>query len=198
MKYIYARILLFVIAILTSNFINVYFIDSLLNIFHIMSFIALLLNRVSLALFIYFTFEMIFILRKYQLKDITMKLFLVYMIWLIGLLFGRFTNLSQYNLDNHFNFHSFLPLWIHNLNNPLVRYYIIGNILVYIPFGVFLRYYKNLIYSLLYFILMVLFFETLQGVTNLGYFDIDDLLLNGIGGLFGIGLMHLYKKIFTQ
>lgn len=196
MKYLYRRIFLFVIAILASSYINVHYIDSLLNIFHIMSFIALFLNRVSLALFIYFTIEMIFILRTYHIKDICNKLFIVYMIWLIGLLFGRFTNLSDYNLDNHFNFHSFLPLWMHNLHNPLVQYYIIGNILVYFPFGLFLRYYKNLIYSLLYLILLVLFFETLQGVTNLGYFDIDDLLLNGIGGLFGIGLMHLYKKIF--
>jgi len=161
-----------------------------------MSYVALLLNRVSLAVFIYFTVELFFIVRKYSIQDIINKLFLVYFIWLMGLLFGRFTNLSDYNLDAHFNFQSFLPLWIYNLNHPLVRFYIAGNILVYIPFGLFLRYYKNLVYSIMYTFLLILLFETLQGVTNLGYFDIDDVFLNGIGAFLGILLMHGYKKIF--
>ncbi len=196
MKKMAFRILILILSIIISNMVNTIVIDSLLDIFKIMSLVPLLLNRVALALFIYFLLEMIFLTKKFQLKDIINKLFLIYLIWLIGILFGRFANKSNYNVATHFNFHSYLPEWMHSLNHPLVRYYILGNVLVYIPFGLFLRYYKKIVHSFFYCIGIIFIFETLQGVTNLGYFDIDDLFLNIIGGFLGILLMHLYKKIF--
>lgn len=191
------KVLLLIISILISSIINKLFLDSLLDVFHIMSNFSLVANRVALTLFIYFSIDLFFIESNFKIKSITNKLFFIYLIWLIGLLFGRFNNISNYNMNHHFNFTSFLPEWIHHLDNPLVCYYIFGNILVYIPFGLFLRYHKNLLYSILYFILIILLLETLQGVTNFGYFDIDDIFLNGIGGLIGIFIMHIisvYRK----
>jgi len=110
MKYLFTRISLLLISILVSHLINTYYIDELLHIFNIMSYVALLLNRVSLAVFIYFSVELFFIVRKYSIQDIINKLFLVYFIWLMGLLFGRFTNLSDYNLDAHFYYSFYHPL----------------------------------------------------------------------------------------
>lgn len=188
------RIIFLLIAVSLSYLINTYIVDSLLDIFKIISVIALLINRICLASLFYLIFDIIFIKKKFILKDVINKLFVIYLIWLIGLLFGRFTDFSEYSINDHFNFHSYLPKWINNFNNPLVRYYIIGNILVYIPFGMFIHYYKPIDYSILYCILLILLFETLQGVTNLGYFDIDDILLNGIGGILGVFIMHLFKK----
>ncbi len=196
MKIVLKRSLIFILAIISSSIVNTYYIDELLSIFNIMSYMALLLNRVALALFIYFAFDIILIKKSYHFNEILNKIFLIYMIWLIGLLFGRFNALSDYDIDSHFNFRSFLPVWLNYFSNPLVKYYIVGNILVYLPFGFFIRYYKSLIYSILYCILLIILFETLQGVTNLGYFDVDDILLNSIGGLFGIILMDIVKKFF--
>ncbi len=190
------RFLFLVLAISISYLINTYYIDHLLNIFKIMSNVALILNRVSLALLCYLIFEVIFIDKKIIWDNLIAKSFLVYFIWLIGLLFGRVSNLADYRLDEHFNFSTHLPKWINHWDNPLVRYYIVGNILVYLPFGFFICYYKNLKYSILYCLLLIILFETLQGVSNLGYFDIDDILLNSIGGLMGILLMKGFKAFF--
>ncbi len=197
MKKIHIKVLILIFSVLTSNIINDIFLDSLLDIFNIMSFIALVANRVALALFIYFFSKLIFVDSNFNMNSIINKLFFIYWIWLVGLLFGRFNNITDYNINNHFNFVSFLPVWIHHLDNPLVCYYIFGNIIVYIPFGLFIRYHKDLFYSLFYCILIILLLETIQGVTNFGYFDIDDIFLNVVGGLIGIIIMqfiYFYRK----
>ncbi|MDF2700790.1 MAG: VanZ family protein [Haloplasmataceae bacterium] len=180
-------------SIIISHLINNYIIDELLEVFKIMSYFALIANRVALTLFIYYVVDMFFLTKNYHFREIVNKLFFIYLIWLSGMLYGRFTKIEDYDLAKHFNFISFIPNWINHLGNRLVFYYIIGNIVIYIPFGMFIRYHKKLIYSILLFIILIFVFETLQGITNLGYFDIDDILLNGIGGIFGIFIMHIYK-----
>ncbi len=181
------------LSLLVSNIINILFIDRLLDLFKIMSNFALVANRVALTLFLYYFIDMMFLSKKYHFNEIVNKLFFIYLIWLTGMLFGRFTNIENYSIREHFNFTSNLPKWKNHLDNSLVFSYIIGNILVFIPFGMFIRYHKRLFYSIFLFFILIFTLEFLQGITNLGYFDVDDLLLNGIGGLFGIFVMHIYK-----
>lgn len=188
------RILLFIISIIISDFLNLYYIDSLLDIFSIMSFFALIANRVAIALFIYFFIDMVFLSKKYNFKEIINKLFFIYSIWLMGMLFGRFSNANE-NIISNFNFNSFLPKWIHHLSNPLVSYYIFGNIIVFIPLGMYVRYNYKIFRSITISVLLIIVFELIQAISLLGFFDIDDIFLNGIGVILGVLIMSLLTFI---
>ena len=90
-------------------------------------------------------------------------------------------------------------------NWNLFRFNVIGNICVFIPFGMFLpklflrcrRFLSVAVLSLG----LSLVIEVTQLVTRIGSFDVDDLLLNTVGGILGYivyrtltGLHHLFGK----
>ena len=66
---------------------------------------------------------------------------------------------------------------------------VIGNIIIFIPLGIYLPFFKNdkrVIANLLYIFIVSLFVEIIQGVLGIGTSDIDDIILNCLGGLVGI------------
>lgn len=75
---------------------------------------------------------------------------------------------------------------------------LIGNILLFIPVGIFMclvregawRWYQALLGGML----MSLCIETLQLVSRLGEFDVDDILLNTFGVMLGLGLYRLWQN----
>ena len=77
------------------------------------------------------------------------------------------------------------------------------NIIMFIPFGLYLRYYFNcsLKQTILFSFLLSLFYELTQ-LTGLYYiyphsyrlFDIDDLMLNTVGGIIGFYSLNLFKQ----
>ena len=77
-----------------------------------------------------------------------------------------------------------------------------GNIIAFMPFGSFLPIYskrcRNVWMTVLYSFELSLLVELLQLVFKVGSFDVDDLLLNTIGGLLGYlvykGLLYLWKR----
>lgn len=80
---------------------------------------------------------------------------------------------------------------------------IAGNIAAFVPFGIFLpvfsRRCRRFWYTALYSMELSLFVELLQLVTKVGSFDVDDLLLNTIGGIIGyilyrLGMLYWEKK----
>ena len=75
---------------------------------------------------------------------------------------------------------------------------VIGNVCVFVPFGVFLPVLfekcQKLITVLLFSLELSLTVEIVQLVTKVGSFDVDDLLLNTIGGMFG----YLVYKILSR
>ena len=66
---------------------------------------------------------------------------------------------------------------------------VVGNVCVFVPFGVFLpmlfKKCQNFISVLLLSFELSLVVEIVQLVTRVGSFDVDDLLLNTIGGILG-------------
>ena len=86
-------------------------------------------------------------------------------------------------------------------------YVVIFNIFMTIPFGMYLRYYFKCSKkkTILYTFMLSLFFEVTQ-LTGLYYiyprayrlFDVDDLILNTLGGLIGYHLMKFFKKLPTR
>ena len=92
----------------------------------------------------------------------------------------------------HFNYKD-ISTYVNIFRNPFV-YQTIYNFLLTVPFGIFLRYYFkcNFIKTLLFTFLLSLFFEITQ-LTGLYFiypnayrlFDVDDLIVNTLGGIFG-------------
>lgn len=92
------------------------------------------------------------------------------------------------------------------LTEPEV-YQIFYNILLFVPFGVYLRYYFKCSFkkTILYSFLLSLFFELTQlsglyGYYPRGYrlFDIDDLMINTLGGMVGYYLTEFVFKILPS
>lgn len=78
---------------------------------------------------------------------------------------------------------------------------ILGNIILFVPLGIYLQLLnraKKIWTSMLIIILTTLFVEIFQFVFGLGVVDIDDIILNSLGGLIGIfvyrGLHALLKN----
>ena len=74
-----------------------------------------------------------------------------------------------------------------------------GNVVGFMPFGFFLpvvsRRGRRLHNAVLLAFGLSLCIETVQLVFKVGSFDVDDLLLNTIGGILGFGLYKLVQKI---
>lgn len=66
---------------------------------------------------------------------------------------------------------------------------VVGNIVIFVPLGAYLSLFKRdkrIIRSLLLIFIVSLFVEILQGLLAIGASDIDDIILNCLGGLIGI------------
>ena len=76
---------------------------------------------------------------------------------------------------------------------------LLGNVVCFMPFGFLLptisksRVIKNIISVTIFAMLFSIFIETAQLVTKVGAFDVDDILLNTIGGMTGYILMKLTR-----
>lgn len=77
--------------------------------------------------------------------------------------------------------------------------YVIENILLFIPMGVFIRilWYKRVTFKFLICIAIVssIFIELLQYATRRGRMETDDVIMNTLGALIGWWLTHLLSKI---
>lgn len=84
-----------------------------------------------------------------------------------------------------------------NISNLFAIKNIFGNIIAFLPFGFFIPaiYNKNFISTLLISLISILTIETLQFITMLGYFDIDDIILNTTGCLIGYFIYKIINRI---
>lgn len=126
---------------------------------------------------------------------------IIYVATLIKLLFFRFYMYSNsvylYNLVpfktittyirdyHHYNFRT----WFDNL---------FGNILLMIPLGFIVPYFfkklKNTTKIILTIVFIISILEITQFGLHLGSFDIDDIILNTLGGITGIFIFRIIKK----
>jgi len=85
-------------------------------------------------------------------------------------------------------FKSISHYW-HHISRPHGYQNILGNILPFIPMGILIsiNFYKlkGIIKTLLISLIFIVTIELIQFVTMLGYFDIDDIVLNLFGSLIG-------------
>lgn len=141
------------------------------------------------------------------LKMLYGVLFVVYLAFLFYVTFfaerfGRVADGSRYRY-NLTLFHEIKRFYGVRHSNPFVFLTnIVGNVLAFMPFGFFLpRLFekcKVVFTTVGYSFLFSLGVETIQFIFRVGCFDIDDLLLNTIGGLLGFVLSLVLLKMAKE
>ena len=109
------------------------------------------------------------------------------------LLFSEMYGRTGTRMEYAYNLELFKEIkrfWMHRdiLGPYVVLGNLLGNVLIFIPFGFFLPMackYRNVIITVVYTFMLSFSVEVIQLLTRIGSFDVDDILLNTIGGLLG-------------
>lgn len=136
-------------------------------------------------------------------KSLYVVLFAAYLILLFYFLFfseglGRASTEAEYryNLTLFREIKRFIE-YRHVLGYQAVFLNVAGNVIAFMPFGFLLpplmNYKTNWFVTTIWAFLFSLFVETIQLFFRLGSFDVDDMLLNTIGGLLGYIICILLK-----
>ena len=131
-------------------------------------------------------------------------LFVLYIIFIIYFLifsdwYGRTGEMQEY----HYNlvlFKEIKRFWEYRDQVGMFAMFtnLFGNVIIFMPFGFFMPMaskYRSLFSTVFYSFGLSLCVETFQLVTKVGSFDVDDLLLNTIGGLAGYILFVICAAI---
>lgn len=92
-------------------------------------------------------------------------------------------------------FRSISP-YLKNITEPYAFKNIIANILVFIPLGFFVsnKNSKNVFKALIICLGVILSIELIQLFFKIGFFDVDDIILNFLGSLIGMGINKILIK----
>ncbi|TCK90531.1 glycopeptide antibiotics resistance protein [Natranaerovirga hydrolytica] len=146
-------------------------------------------------------------IKKYY-KPMIYTVFVIYIFLLMNVLFfsdyyGRTQILDQYTY-NVIPFKEIKRFIIYRNNMGFIYWLtnLLGNIIAFIPMGFFMpiisKHYKSFLkvtFSSLFISLMI---ETLQLYYRVGIFDVDDIILNTLGGAIGYILYKITKIIYKK
>jgi glycopeptide antibiotics resistance protein len=135
--------------------------------------------------------------------------FICYILLLIKILLLSRTSHSEFRSINIIPFYS-IKEYIFSNSTTIKKFAfgnVVGNIVIFIPLGTYLSLFNNnrrVITNQLFIFIVSLFIEIIQGILGIGASDIDDIILNCLGGLIGIlGYKFLLfilrdeKKVYT-
>lgn len=136
-----------------------------------------------------------------EFKNITWIIFIIYFTFLIYMMFFGFNrSINEYTSYNFIPFKT-VYLYINNFDKFNFTTWIInllGNIIVFIPFGILLpllnKHLGKISRFLMTFVSGILILEILQISLEVGSFDIDDIILNSIGGLIGLAIYRIIRQ----
>lgn len=120
-------------------------------------------------------------------------LFILYIAFLLYFLifsewYGRTGEMLEYRY-NLVLFQEIKRFWVYKEQLGWISFAnLFGNVLIFIPFGFFMPMasrYRSFFLTILYSFGLSFLVEAFQLVTKVGSFDVDDLLLNTIGGVIG-------------
>lgn len=126
-------------------------------------------------------------------QDLMMLTFVIYILCLFQIVTGQ-----DVSGEHGINITFFRELTRYELGSSLFYHNIVGNILLFVPFGFFTSYYldldkKRYIFLLTFIISIVI--ESIQ--LNIGRaFDVDDVILNLVGGFLGFLLYRIIDRLF--
>lgn len=149
----------------------------------------------------------LFMKRDRLLNCLKWTFFIIYLCILFYVVFfaesmGRAETASGYK----YNFHPFSEIeryWVYlghtDILGKMAALNIIGNIIAFVPFGLFLPWLtKNnfrFISTFFYSFTLSLIIESVQLIFRVGCFDVDDLILNTMGGIIGYILYIIMKNV---
>ncbi|MFT3985093.1 MAG: VanZ family protein [Lachnospiraceae bacterium] len=132
--------------------------------------------------------------RKYRILDILLYLvFAFYLFLLLAILFRTKHSIRSLNL---IPFHS-INAYIAGNDNVMRSFAlsnVLGNVVIFVPLGVYLALFNQSakkVGTILWMFLFSVIVEIIQYIFRLGIGDIDDVILNSLGGVIGLGLYHL-------
>lgn len=131
---------------------------------------------------------------------------ILYILVVLYLLFGLFYYLKKYlyckilyyislfiflflrKSETGYNFSFYLIEWLQYIfKNRIILINILGNIILFIPMGIFNKHFINSIF-------IIILIELMQLILKKGIFDVVDIVLNIIGVIFGFLGVFLWKK----
>lgn len=129
--------------------------------------------------------------------------FICYILLLIKILLLSRISHSELRSINLIPFHS-IKEYIFSNSVTIKRFAfsnVGGNIIIFIPLGIYLPLFKNdrrVKNNLLFIFIVSLSVEIIQGILGIGASDIDDIILNCLGGLIGILVYKLLLFILRD
>ena len=144
--------------------------------------------------------------KEFNHKAVMKLLFIIYMSVLVYVVFfaeamGRTPQDGYvYNLTPLKEIKRFMKyIWDNDALGRAARLNIFGNIIAFIPFGIYLPYTSEsklgFISTFLYTFSLSLTIELVQLITKVGSCDVDDIILNALGGVIGYILWYIYTKL---
>ena len=144
--------------------------------------------------------------KEFNHKAVMKLLFIIYMCVLVYVVFfaeamGRTPQDGYvYNLTPLKEIKRFMKyIWDNDALGRAARLNIYGNIIAFIPFGIYLPYTSEsklgFISTFLYTFSLSLTIELVQLITKVGSCDVDDIILNALGGVIGYILWYIYTKL---
>ena len=144
--------------------------------------------------------------KEFNHKAVMKLLFIIYMCVLVYVVFfaeamGRTPQDGYvYNLTPLKEIKRFMKyIWDNDALGRAARLNIFGNIIAFIPFGIYLPYTSEsklgFISTFLYTFSLSLTIELVQLITKIGSCDVDDIILNALGGVIGYILWYIYTKL---
>ncbi|ATA60250.1 Hypothetical protein GS458_1807 [Geobacillus stearothermophilus] len=185
--------------LITSQLIMYYFVDDyIINVAS--SPIIFISGRLILATVLWIVVNLLFGARKsnFSIKNYRTQFVSFYIIYLVFLVSILFFKDGVYH--RQYNFIPLLNLFKYqNVNNDIFIINIISNIFMFIPLGIVaLLFIKNKLFNYLQvFLYTSLFIELIQFIFKRGIFDIDDIILNTIGGFIGVYLTQKFLLKLT-
>ena len=128
-------------------------------------------------------------------KELISLSFIIYIV----LLFELVTTTDFESFSN--NFIPFREIFRYSLSSKLFYRNVVGNIVIFIPFGYFTSYFCKINKKFYLALLITLITSLTIELTQMGIgrsFDVDDILLNLIGGLIGYIIYLITEKIFKK
>lgn len=128
-------------------------------------------------------------------KEILMLFFMIYILCLFQIVTFEDSSLLEY--DGHFNLIPFREIMRYSFGSRLFFKNVIGNLVLFMPYGFFASYLTKMDNKFYAFSLITFASITIE-TTQLAIgriFDIDDIILNIIGGMIGYGIYALLNKI---
>lgn len=127
-------------------------------------------------------------------KEITMLFFIIYLLLLYYIVTMQ---------DNNYGTNNFTPfkeIFRYSITSILFFKNVVGNIFLFVPFGIFSSYYiknKSFIPTFLLSVLISFSIEITQSLIG-RTLDIDDVILNTIGGLLGYFIYKISDRIILK